>query len=200
MCQDTVLPATLSCSRACCRYYNVLWPIGVQIMQVLMCICWVCYQRYRLHDHRYGLSFFLPSASIATAAGVAYPQWRIALFSFWDQLNAIITGIPGPYINQNDQGIMTNFVIVWTVLISIFYLGARYEQEHYLGSALIIMSGLVSVVVNLQTRDPPLGEYSAPGGTMQQSSALWYAVYILGTIPSSVSNCYKQKVIASPSS
>jgi len=178
-------------------YFNILWPIGVQVAQVFICLCWVCYHRYSVGDLRYGLSFFLPSAAIATAAGQPYPQWRLALFSLWDQLNAAITGIPSPYISQNDQGIMTNFVIVWTVMISIVYLGTRYDTEHYLGCALILMSGLVSVVVNLQTNDPPLGEYAAPGGTLQQSSALWYLIYIVGTVPSGVSNCYKQKCLKS---
>ena len=89
---------------------------------------------------------------------------------------------------------MSNFVIVWTVLISIFYLNSRYSQEHFLGCVLIIMSGLVSVLVNLQTADPPIGQYRAPGGSLQQSSALWYVIYIIGTVPSGISNCYKQKV------
>jgi len=146
---------------------------------------------------RYGFSFFMPSATIATVAGRAYPQWRLALFSLWDQLNAAITGLPSPYISQNDQGIMSNFVIIWTVIISIFYLGTRYDTEHYLGCALILMSGLVSVVVNLQTNNPPLGEYAAAGGTLQQSSWQWYLIYVLGTVPSGISNCYKQKCLKS---
>ena len=177
-------------------YYNILWPVGVQFAQLLMCLTWVLYQRYTLGDLRYDLSFFLPYATIATAAGQPYSQWRLALFSLWDQLNAAITGIPGPYISQNDQGIMTNFTIIWTVIISIFYLGTRYDQEHYLGCALILMSGLVSIVVNLQTNDPPLGEYSAPGGTLQQSSAYWYLIYVVGTVPAGISNCYKQKCLS----
>jgi hypothetical protein len=72
----------------------------------------------------------------------------------------------------------------------------RYDQEHYLGCALILMSGLVSIVVNLQTNDPPLGEYAAPGGTLQQSSAYWYLIYVVGTIPAGISNCYKQKYLS----
>ena len=80
-------------------------------------------------------------------------------------------------------------------MISVWYLGTRYETEHCLGCVLIIMSGLASVLVNLQTNDPPLGEYAAPGGTLQQSSALWYVIFIIGTIPSGISNCYKQKCL-----
>ena len=178
-------------------YFNILWPVGVQVAQVLVCLAWVAYQRYSLGDRRYGLNFFHPAATIATAAGLAYPQWRLALFSLWDQLNAAITGIPGPFISQNDAGIMSNFVIIWTVIISIWYLGTRYSTEHYLGCALIIMSGLVSVVVNLQTNDPPIGEYTAPGGTLQRSSGIWYIIYIIGTVPSGISNCYKQKCLKS---
>ena len=31
-------------------YYNILWPVGVQCAQFLMCLTWVLYQRYSLGD------------------------------------------------------------------------------------------------------------------------------------------------------
>jgi len=176
-------------------YVNVFWPIGVQIMTYGLCGLWVLYHRYQLKDPRYGCGFFSPFSSIATAAGRPYPQWRLALFSFWDQLNAIITSLPSPFIDVTSQSIMSNFVVVWTVLISIVYLNARYSQEHYLGCALILASAAVSVVVQLQTGNPPLGEYNNTIGQLVQSSPLWYAMYIIGTVPNGISNCYKQKCL-----
>ena len=64
---------------------------------------------------------------IASAHG-AYPQWRLALFSFWDQLNAILTSLPSPFIDMTSQSIMSNFVVIWTVIISFFYLGTRHAE------------------------------------------------------------------------
>ena len=112
-------------------YFNILWPVGVQGAQVLVCLAWVVYQRYSLGDRRYGLNFFI--RHIATALGLMCPQWRLALFSLWDQLNAAITGIPGPFISQNDAGIMSNFVIIWTVIISIWYLRHALLDRALLG-------------------------------------------------------------------
>ena len=83
-------------------FINIFWPIGVQIMTYLLCAGWVAYHRYQLKDLEYDMSFFLPRAKIATAYG-AYPQWRLALFSFWDQLNAIITSLPAPFIDLTSQ-------------------------------------------------------------------------------------------------
>ena len=95
-------------------YFNILWPVGVQGAQVLVCLAWVAYQRYSLGDRRYGLNFFHPAATIATAAGLAYPQWRLALFSFWDQLNAILTSLPSPFIDMTSQSILSKrSCVIW---------------------------------------------------------------------------------------
>ena len=175
-------------------YVNVFWPIGVQIMTYVLCAAYVCYQRFHVGDASYSWSFFGPRASIATPSG-RYPQWRLACFSVWDQLNAMATGLPSPFIDQTSQSIMSNFVVVWTVLISIPYLGMRYSLEHYLGCILILLSCAVAVTVQLQTGHPPLGQYKNANGTYSHSSASWYILYILGTVPSGISNCYKQKCL-----
>jgi hypothetical protein len=137
-------------------YVNVLWPIGVQLMQIALCAAWVLYHRFYLKDMRYGLSFFLPGASIASAYG-AFPQFKLAMFSFWDQINALVTGLPTPFIDMTSQGLMSNTVVLWTMIVSFFYLGTRYRQEHYIGSLLIVISGLAAITVELQTGNPPLG-------------------------------------------
>jgi len=157
----------------------------------------VLYHRFHLKDKRYGLSFFLPGATIASACG-AFPQIRLAMFSFWDQLNALVTGLPAPFIDLTSQGLMSNTVVIWTMIISFFYLGTRFHQEHYIGCALIIMSGLAAITVELQTNSPPLGTYNDPvSGAQKLSSPLWYMIYLVGTVPSGISNCYKQKCLKS---
>jgi len=91
---------------------------------------------------------------------------------------------------------MTNFNVVWTVVISMFYLKARYSQIHFIGCFLIILSGLVSITVELQT-GKGLNEYKSASGNMLETSSLWYIIYIVGTIPAGISNCYKEKVLKS---
>ena len=90
---------------------------------------------------------------------------------------------------------MSNFVIIYTVAISIPYLGTRFALEHYLGCAFILLSALISVTVQLQTGNPPLGQYAMPNGQMASSSPAWYAMYAIGQVPAGISNCYKQKCL-----
>jgi hypothetical protein len=182
-------------------YVNVLWPVGVQIMTYGLCAAWVLWHRYHEKNLEYGIGFFSPFSSIASAHG-RYPQWRLALFSFWDQLNAILTSLPSPFIDMTSQSIMSNFVVVWTILISLVYLRTRYSQEHYIACALILLSCVVAVLVQLQTNKPPLGRYALPGCSPPDAtecyriaSPAWYVLFLVGTLPAGVSNCYKQKCL-----
>ncbi|GMI13767.1 hypothetical protein TrVE_jg9630 [Triparma verrucosa] len=181
-------------------YMNVLWPIGVQIMTVFM--CWLYVEQQNAGAVKAGLpkpydySFFLPGARFASkrSADGTYPQWRLGLFSFWDEVNAVFTSLPGPYINLTMQSILTNLNVVWTVVISIFYLKATYFQAHYAGCIIIILSGLVAVTVELQS-GTGLNSYISATGVSETTSPLWYIIFILGTIPAGISNCYKEKVL-----
>ena len=92
------------------------------------------------------------------------------------------------------QSILTNLNVVWTVVISIFYLGARYGQAHYAGCLLIILSGLVAVTVELQS-GTGLNTYVSATGATETTSSLWYIIFVIGTIPAGISNCYKEKVL-----
>jgi len=171
-------------------YYNIMWPIGIQIMTYLLCAGYVLFMRHN-GDLRYNMTFFLPYSKIACATGF-FPQIKMGLFSFFDQLNASVTGLATPFIDQTTQGVFTNLVIVWTVILSFWILKTRYRPEHYIGCLLIIMSGIVSLTVQIQTGNPPLGRYKGPDGQYHSSSALWYFIYVVGTIPSGMSNVYKQ--------
>jgi len=113
----------------------------------------------------------------------------------WDQLNATLTNLPAPFIDICSQSILTNLGLVWTVLLSAMWLGTRYDQEHYIGCILVVLSGLIAVTVQIQTGDPPLGQYVTATGVFASSSAVWYIIYIIGTIPQGISNCYKQLLL-----
>ncbi|GMI62333.1 hypothetical protein ScalyP_jg5347 [Parmales sp. scaly parma] len=171
-------------------YMNLLWPIGIQLMTILISIVFV-WQMRKQGEMQYDFTFFLPSSKIASKYGHV-PQWRLGLFSFWDQLNAVFTSIPGPYISITMQSILTNLNLVWTVVISMIYLGSRYNQNHYIGCILIVFSGLVSITVELTT-GTGLNEYVTANGVTLSTSSLWYIIFIVGTIPAGISNCYKEK-------
>lgn len=176
-------------------FVNVFWPVGVQLMTCVMCAAWVAHQRYNHRDVAYGcIRFFSPVSHLASARG-SYPQWRLALFSFWDQLNAIMTSLPSPFIDMTSQSIISNLVVIWTAAISIVYIGTRYAQEHLIGCLLIVLSCIVCVVVQLQTGQPPLGRYALPGGGSAISSPSWYILFLAGTLPAGISNCFKQKCL-----
>ena len=102
--------------------------------------------------------------------------------------------MPGPYISLTLQSILTNLNVVWTVIISILYLGSRYGQPQAIGCLLIVASGVVSMLVELQT-GKGLNEYITADGSTETTDALWYVIFILGTIPAGISNCYKEKVL-----
>jgi len=68
-------------------YMNVLWPVGVQLMTIVISVVFV-YQKRANGDLRYDWTFFHPWSKIGTTSGAIYPQWKMGLFSFWDQLNA----------------------------------------------------------------------------------------------------------------
>ena len=89
-------------------------------MTVLM--CWIYVEQQNANaiaqgkDKPYDYTFFLPGSALASKNG-SYPQWRLGLFSFWDEVNAVFTSLPGPYISLTMQSILTNLNVVWTVVI-----------------------------------------------------------------------------------
>eukprot|EP00656_Telonema_subtile_P000900 TRINITY_DN10432_c0_g1_i2.p1 TRINITY_DN10432_c0_g1~~TRINITY_DN10432_c0_g1_i2.p1 ORF type:complete len:475 (-),score=73.71 TRINITY_DN10432_c0_g1_i2:119-1543(-) len=174
-------------------YINVLWPIGIQVITVVMVIGYIVYKRRVEKDVRYDWRFLLPGSAMASGTG-AIAMWRLGLFSIFDQLNAALTSLPAPFIDITSQNIMNNTVIIWTVLISMWYIGTRYSQVHFIGCVLIVLSGIVSVTVEVQTHQG-LGEYKAANGQTMSSSALWYVIFLIGTVPAGISNCYKQKTL-----
>ena len=168
--------------------------IGIQIGTLAIAAIYVLFKRYVNGKKEYGWGFFWPRGRIASAKG-PYPQWKLATFSIGDQLNASITGLANPFLSVTIQGILTNFAILWTALFSAIFLGARYHQTHFIGCVLVVASSLVAVACLIQSGD--IGTYVGPDSQVYTSSALWYVIYIIGTVPNGFSNVWKQHCLKS---
>ena len=166
----------------------------MQVGTIVIAGFYVLFMRFALKKKQYGWGFFWPRGSIASAKG-RYPQWRLATFSIGDQLNATITGLATPFLSVTMQGILTNFAILWTALLSMVWLGARYHQTHFIGCIMVVLSSLVAVACLVQSGD--IGSYVTPSGEIMTSSALWYVIYIVGTVPNGFSNVWKQYCLKS---
>jgi len=185
---------------------NVFWPISIQLMTVVMLLCYIAYQR-RQGNTQYSWRFFLPGNPTASTAG-AVPMYRLALFSLGDQINAAMQSPPAAYIALPLQSIMSNFVLVWMLALASVWLGTRFKQVHYVGCCLILLAVIVSVADKLENDDCStaglaagscLTAYKSSDGhdiiLAGSSMALWYGIFVLSTVPSAISNCYKQKVL-----
>jgi len=177
-------------------FSNIIWTIGVQVGTIVLCIGWVLWKRCVLKDKRYGWSFFCPRSAISTSSGAAVGQWRLVGFALFDQVSNLGTSLPSPFISQVMQGIFSNFSIVWTAVLSFVLLGSRYRQPHIIGCVLVLLSGIVSIVVELQSGEG-LDEYKDATGEMRTSSPWWYIMYIAFTIPNAMSNVWKQHCMQS---
>jgi len=173
---------------------------------MVMLMGYICLLRAQGHK-QYNWRFFLPGNPMASSAG-AVPLYRLALFSFGDQINAAMVAPPSPFISLPLQSIMTNFVIVWMLALASVWLGARFKQTHFIGCALIVFAVVVGVADKLEANDcTPAGvqndkcltAYTTSSGARvlltASSTMLWYGLFIASTVPSAISNCYKQKVL-----
>jgi drug/metabolite transporter (DMT)-like permease len=185
---------------------NIIWPVAIQLMTIAMLLAYICMLRWQGHKD-YSWRFFLPGNPQASSMGPV-PLWRLALFSFGDQLNAAISAPPSPFISLPLASIMTNLVIVWMLPIAAVWLGTRFKQVHFIGCSLIILAVVVGVADKLEAdncspegldKGECLTSYKGSTGHWEilkgSSMALWYGLFVLSTVPSAVSNCYKQKVL-----
>jgi len=128
---------------------SLYWPPMVQFMCFLVCLGHVFIKRFIEGDKRYGLSWFSPCSPMASEQCPVPITW-LAQFFFWDQLNAMISAPPSPFIPLVLQTPLNNTVVLWTAIIAYFYLKTRFQMVHYAGIILIILSCLTGVLVELQ--------------------------------------------------
>jgi len=185
---------------------NLIWPVSIQIVTLVMLLGYVLVLRAQ-GFRQYTWRFLLPGNVTASAMG-AVPIYQLALFSLGDQTNAAMSAPPGPFVALPMQSIMTNCVLVWMLLLAYGWLHTRFEQVHYVGCLMVILSVFVGVSQKLQANDCSssgladgrcLTAFKNSDGHFQRlegsSMALWYGLFILGTLPTAVGNCYKQRVL-----
>merc|ERR1740130_13152 len=162
---------------------SLYWPICMQVMTATVCAGYVLWKRH-LGDLSYGLGWFSPTSPLASSQG-RVPLYTMAIFSAYDQLNAAMTAIPQTYIPPAMQTALNNTVVVFTAVISFFYLGSRFKQVHYAGCLLILFACVSGVVVELQqgSLPPPQNSdnkaFSVATGTM----VLMYSIFLLAQVP-----------------
>eukprot|EP00928_Gymnodinium_smaydae_P039381 TRINITY_DN26917_c0_g1_i2.p1 TRINITY_DN26917_c0_g1~~TRINITY_DN26917_c0_g1_i2.p1 ORF type:complete len:490 (-),score=67.69 TRINITY_DN26917_c0_g1_i2:6-1475(-) len=128
---------------------SLYWPPMVQCMCFFVCLTYVLKKRFVDGDSRFGLAWFSPLNPLASTQGVVPMIW-VAQFSFWDQLNAVLSAPPSPFIPLVLQTPLNNTVVMWTALIAFFYLHTRFKSVHYAGICLILAACFSGIVVELQ--------------------------------------------------
>merc|ERR1712226_1275304 len=161
----------------------------------------------RQGNTEYTWRFFLPGNPKASTLG-AVPMIQLALFSFGDQFNGALSAPASPFVSQTMQSVMTNAVLIWMLAIAFLWIGTRYKQVHYIGCLLVIVSMVVGISTQLSTTCDPNdkehldkclnayknneGNYVLLGGGQMM---LWYAMFLVSTVPMAFGNIYKQKVL-----
>mmetsp|Transcript_73641 Transcript_73641/g.193197 ORF Transcript_73641/g.193197 Transcript_73641/m.193197 type:complete len:527 (-) Transcript_73641:21-1601(-) len=134
---------------------SIYWPPMVQVMCFFVCLGHLAKKKYVDGDKSISMAWFSPWNPNASSQGIVPMIW-VAQFSFWDQLNAIISAPPGPFIPLVLQTPLNNTVVLFTAFISYFYLHTRFKMVHYAGILLILISCLCGVLVELQGPDPSI--------------------------------------------
>ena len=126
---------------------SIYWPPGVCIACFLFLFCLQGVKS--LGDGSNPLSWFSPFYVGASAQGPV-PQTWFMLIAFLDQINATFSAAPSPFIPAVLHTPLNNSVVFWTAIIAYFYLGTRFKAVHYAGIALVLISCVVGVMVELQ--------------------------------------------------
>lgn len=174
-------------------FASFLFPIGLQLVQMLLTVGYVWYFRYYKGDLRYSLWNFCKFHSPLACRYGAFSQLILFYQSVWGQLGNAITALPTAFLNITTVGLLLNFGVITTAFFARFYLGTRFRPCHYLGCALIIASSLVAI--NRELASGTLGQYVDANGETAQASGLWYVIFLIGVVPMGFANVYNQKYL-----
>ena len=118
---------------------SIYWPVGVLFICFLLLFC----------VNRFDLGWFSPFSPLASQEGSVPQRWFV-LMAFLNQLCATFSAPPSPFIPVVLQTPLANLVVLWTAIMSFFYLKTRYKMVHCAGICLILCSCVVGVTVELQ--------------------------------------------------
>lgn len=167
--------------------------IGTQVMTIFLTVAYVWYKRFYEKDTRYTLcDFFSPRTELASGKG-RFPQMVLWWCSAAQQVGNVLTSLPTSFLGMTTIGLLLNFTLITTMMFAVGYLGTKFHRAHYVGCALIIVSSIASMTVELQTGS--IGTYIDANGKAEQSSPMWYLVFIAGTVPMGFANVYNQKYL-----
>jgi len=169
---------------------SLYWPPMVQLMCFFVSLGYLARKRYLDGDKSFNMRWFSPFSPRASSQGPV-PQCWIAQFAFWDQLNAIVSAPPGPFIPMVLQTPLNNLNVLFTAFIAFFYLKTRYRMVHYSGISLILCACLVGVVVELQGPAPILctGLKQAKEAMGQSSVAALVPESVRATVTKASDDC-----------
>eukprot|EP00003_Mantamonas_plastica_P030638 TRINITY_DN7696_c0_g1_i1.p1 TRINITY_DN7696_c0_g1~~TRINITY_DN7696_c0_g1_i1.p1 ORF type:complete len:341 (-),score=108.64 TRINITY_DN7696_c0_g1_i1:665-1687(-) len=97
-----------------------------------------------------------------------------------DSLNAILGTIPAPKLPGALQVVLSQTIIPFNMIMSYFYLKARYVKTHYIGVFFIIAGVLVAMIPNFEN------------SSGQSAGFIWILMFIVSNIPGAASNVYKE--------
>ena len=123
-----------------------------------------------LGDKSYDMSWFSPFSPRASTQGPVPQKW-IAQFALYDQINAIVSAPPSPFIPLVLQTPLNNLVVLFTAVIAYFYLKTRFKMVHYAGICIILCSCMVGVIV-----EPPGRSRADPSTPARDLRALFVGV------------------------
>jgi hypothetical protein len=196
-------------------YSNVIFPVGLMLMQTLLSVFYVLLMRYWYKNREYGLGFFHPRSKLASTNG-AYPQYLLCLFIVGDVISNLLSTWGSATLDQTVQNLLMQLSLLFIVLFSMTFLGTRYKMVHYIACVLVVMSTLVAITTQVMfegetlgsmgcaTADPlydlttplvaPIGSYelSENPTVYAPSGILYFALFALSTVPLAASNVFKQ--------
>lgn len=200
-------------------YSNVVFPVGLMLMQMLLSVFYVLLMRYWYKNREYGLGFFSPRSKLASTNG-AYPQYLLCLFIVGDVISNLLSTWGSATLDQTVQNLLMQLSLLFIVLFSMIFLGTRYKMVHYIACVLVVMSTLVAITTQVMFEGETLGSLGcatanplydlttplvAPIGSYElsknptvyaPSGILYFALFALSTVPLAASNVFKQWCLA----
>ena len=123
---------------------SIYWPIGI------LSTCFLLLFLVKLCESRtFELDWFSPWSRQASVEGPVPQHWFI-LLGFLNQLCATSMAPSLPFVPVVLQTPLGKLDVLWTAILSSFYLKTQFKMVHWAGISLILYSCFVGVMVELQ--------------------------------------------------